>query len=125
MGVGLALEHMHVSAAHDEASAVLLDDRARAAAVGFIGIGIVDIDISDQISAHSLSPRANQRQSRLSASPFCERRLTCASAITEARSPTPKLGGRLPFHDIRLVIGTRPEAIKLAPVAHALAARDF
>jgi len=32
----------------------------------------------------------------------------------------PKLGGRLRFADIRLVVGTRPEAIKLAPVAHAL-----
>src|SRR3954449_3163675 len=28
--------------------------------------------------------------------------------------------GRLRFADVRLVIGTRPEAIKLAPVAHAL-----
>jgi UDP-N-acetylglucosamine 2-epimerase (non-hydrolysing) len=27
--------------------------------------------------------------------------------------------------DVRLVIGTRPEAIKLAPLAHALAERDF
>jgi UDP-N-acetylglucosamine 2-epimerase (non-hydrolysing) len=34
----------------------------------------------------------------------------------------PKLGGRLRFADIRLVIGTRPEAIKLAPVARSLAA---
>jgi UDP-N-acetylglucosamine 2-epimerase (non-hydrolysing) len=33
----------------------------------------------------------------------------------------PKLGGRLRFADIRLVIGTRPEAIKLAPVANGLA----
>jgi len=31
-----------------------------------------------------------------------------------------ELGGRLRFADVRLVIGTRPEAIKLAPVAHAL-----
>jgi UDP-N-acetylglucosamine 2-epimerase (non-hydrolysing) len=37
----------------------------------------------------------------------------------------PKLGGRLSFADIRLVFGTRPEAIKLAPVARALAARDL
>jgi len=34
-----------------------------------------------------------------------------------------ELGGRLRFADVRLVIGTRPEAIKLAPVARALAAR--
>lgn len=31
-----------------------------------------------------------------------------------------EVGGRLRFADVRLVIGTRPEAIKLAPVAHAL-----
>ena len=35
-----------------------------------------------------------------------------------------ELGGSLRFADIRLVIGTRPEAIKLAPVAKALAALD-
>jgi UDP-N-acetylglucosamine 2-epimerase (non-hydrolysing) len=35
-----------------------------------------------------------------------------------------ELGGPLQSADIRLVIGTRPEAIKLAPVARALAARD-
>lgn len=35
-----------------------------------------------------------------------------------------ELGGRLGA-DLRLVIGTRPEAIKLAPVADALAARGF
>ena len=35
----------------------------------------------------------------------------------------PKLGGRLRFADIRLVIGTRPEAIKIAPLARALVAR--
>ena len=34
-----------------------------------------------------------------------------------------ELGGRLHSADVRLVVGTRPEAIKLAPVAHALAAR--
>ena len=34
-----------------------------------------------------------------------------------------ELGGSLHSADIRLVIGTRPEAIKLAPVARALAAR--
>ena len=33
-------------------------------------------------------------------------------------------GGNLQYADIRLVIGTRPEAIKLAPVARALAALD-
>ena len=37
----------------------------------------------------------------------------------------PKLGGRLRFADIRLVIGTRPEAIKLSPVARALVARGI
>ena len=37
----------------------------------------------------------------------------------------PKLGGRLRFADIRLVIGTRPEAIKLSPVARALAERGL
>ena len=36
-----------------------------------------------------------------------------------------ELGGRLRLADLRLVIGTRPEAIKLAPVADALAARGF
>ncbi|HEU5286139.1 MAG TPA: UDP-N-acetylglucosamine 2-epimerase (non-hydrolyzing) [Sphingomicrobium sp.] len=35
-----------------------------------------------------------------------------------------EVGGSLGSADIRLVIGTRPEAIKLAPVARALAARD-
>jgi UDP-N-acetylglucosamine 2-epimerase (non-hydrolysing) len=36
-----------------------------------------------------------------------------------------EVGGTLNFADIRLVIGTRPEAIKLAPVARALAARGL
>ncbi|MFL6721579.1 MAG: non-hydrolyzing UDP-N-acetylglucosamine 2-epimerase [Sphingomonas sp.] len=36
-----------------------------------------------------------------------------------------ELGGRLRLADIRLVIGTRPEAIKLKPVADALAARGI
>jgi UDP-N-acetylglucosamine 2-epimerase (non-hydrolysing) len=35
----------------------------------------------------------------------------------------PKLGGKLRQSRIALVIGTRPEAIKLSPVAHALAAQ--
>ena len=34
----------------------------------------------------------------------------------------PKLGGKLRQYRIALVVGTRPEAIKLSPVAHALAA---
>jgi len=34
----------------------------------------------------------------------------------------PKLGGKLRPYRIALVVGTRPEAIKLSPVAHALAA---
>lgn len=37
----------------------------------------------------------------------------------------PKLGGRLRFADIRLVVGTRPEAIKLSPVARALSSRGL
>ena len=36
-----------------------------------------------------------------------------------------EVGGRLRFADVRLVIGTRPEAIKLAPVAHALRDRGL
>ena len=36
-----------------------------------------------------------------------------------------ELGGRLRFADVRLVIGTRPEAIKLAPLAHALRDRGL
>jgi UDP-N-acetylglucosamine 2-epimerase (non-hydrolysing) len=36
-----------------------------------------------------------------------------------------ELGGRLRFADVRLVIGTRPESIKLAPVAHALRDRGL
>src|ERR1041384_7102798 len=39
--------------------------------------------------------------------------------------PPAEVGGRLRFADIRLVIGTRPEAIKLAPVAHALRDRGL
>src|SRR5438445_12135814 len=35
--------------------------------------------------------------------------------------PLAELGGKLRSEAIWLVIGTRPEAIKLAPVAHALA----
>ena len=35
----------------------------------------------------------------------------------------PKVGGQLQSADVRLVVGTRPEAIKLAPVARALTAR--
>lgn len=35
---------------------------------------------------------------------------------------TPKLGGKLREYRIAFVVGTRPEAIKLSPVAHALAA---
>ena len=34
----------------------------------------------------------------------------------------PKLGGKLREYRIAFVVGTRPEAIKLSPVAHALAA---
>jgi UDP-N-acetylglucosamine 2-epimerase (non-hydrolysing) len=37
----------------------------------------------------------------------------------------PKLGGRLLFADIRLVVGTRPEAIKLSPLARALSSGGF
>ncbi len=36
-----------------------------------------------------------------------------------------ELGGKLHSADVRLVIGTRPEAIKLAPVARALAERSM
>ncbi|HEX6218431.1 MAG TPA: UDP-N-acetylglucosamine 2-epimerase (non-hydrolyzing) [Sphingomicrobium sp.] len=36
-----------------------------------------------------------------------------------------ELGGRLRLADVWLVIGTRPEAIKLAPVVHALKARGI
>lgn len=36
-----------------------------------------------------------------------------------------EVGGSLRFADVRLVIGTRPEAIKLAPVAHALRDRGL
>src|SRR5947209_15025215 len=39
--------------------------------------------------------------------------------------PPAELGGRLHSAAIWLVVGTRPEAIKLAPVAHALAARGL
>ncbi len=39
-----------------------------------------------------------------------------------AKTDEPKLGGKLRQSRIALVIGTRPEAIKLSPVAHALAA---
>ena len=46
--------------------------------------------------------------------------IRCGGTLVE-----PKLGGRLSFADIRLVVGTRPEAIKLSPVARALAARGF
>src|SRR5205814_3268284 len=38
------------------------------------------------------------------------------------QTPPAELGGRLRSADIRLVVGTRPEAIKLQPVASALAA---
>ena len=39
-----------------------------------------------------------------------------------ATNARPKLGGKLRQSRIALVVGTRPEAIKLSPVAHALAA---
>lgn len=39
-----------------------------------------------------------------------------------ATNASPKLGGKLRQSRIALVVGTRPEAIKLSPVAHALAA---
>ena len=39
--------------------------------------------------------------------------------------PRAELGGRLRFAEIWLVIGTRPEAIKLSPVARALRASGF
>jgi len=45
--------------------------------------------------------------------------------LPRGQSHPAELGGRLRFADVRLVIGTRPEAIKLAPVARALAARDI
>src|SRR5206468_7979941 len=37
--------------------------------------------------------------------------------------PPAELGGRLRCADVRLIVGTRPEAIKLTPVAQALSAR--
>ena len=40
-----------------------------------------------------------------------------------ARNTAPKPGGKLRQYRIALVVGTRPEAIKLSPVAHALADR--
>ncbi|HEU0310881.1 MAG TPA: UDP-N-acetylglucosamine 2-epimerase (non-hydrolyzing) [Sphingomicrobium sp.] len=42
---------------------------------------------------------------------------------TSAKNGAPKPGGKLSQYRIALVVGTRPEAIKLSPVAHALA--DF
>jgi UDP-N-acetylglucosamine 2-epimerase (non-hydrolysing) len=39
--------------------------------------------------------------------------------------PAPKPGGKLHTHDVALVIGTRPEAIKLAPLAAALRRRGI
>ncbi|QDP19907.1 non-hydrolyzing UDP-N-acetylglucosamine 2-epimerase [Sphingomonas xanthus] len=39
------------------------------------------------------------------------------------KRPAPKVGGKLRHYPVALVIGTRPEAIKLSPVVHALAAR--
>ena len=41
-----------------------------------------------------------------------------------ATNGRPKLGGKLRQYRIAFVVGTRPEAIKLSPVAHALAALD-
>ena len=41
-----------------------------------------------------------------------------------ARNTVPKLGGKLRQSHIALVVGTRPEAIKLSPVAHAFVDRD-
>ena len=42
--------------------------------------------------------------------------------LSSATSCAPKLGGKLRQYRIAFVVGTRPEAIKLSPVAHALAA---
>jgi UDP-N-acetylglucosamine 2-epimerase (non-hydrolysing) len=42
-------------------------------------------------------------------------------APTSATIGTPKQGGKLRQYRIALVVGTRPEAIKLSPIAHALA----
>ena len=42
-------------------------------------------------------------------------------APASATNAAPKLGGKLRQSRIALVVGTRPEAIKLSPVAHALA----
>lgn len=39
-----------------------------------------------------------------------------------ARNGAPKLGGKLRQSRVAFIVGTRPEAIKLSPVAHALAA---
>jgi len=44
------------------------------------------------------------------------------SAPPSATNEGPKPGGKLRQYRIALVVGTRPEAIKLSPIAHALAA---
>lgn len=43
------------------------------------------------------------------------------STLRSATIGTPKPGGKLRLYRIALVVGTRPEAIKLSPIAHALA----
>jgi UDP-N-acetylglucosamine 2-epimerase (non-hydrolysing) len=43
------------------------------------------------------------------------------AAAGSATNGAPKPGGKLSQHRIAFVVGTRPEAIKLSPVAHALA----
>jgi UDP-N-acetylglucosamine 2-epimerase (non-hydrolysing) len=44
------------------------------------------------------------------------------ASSTSATNKSPKPGGKLRQYRIAFVVGTRPEAIKLSPVAHALAA---
>jgi len=44
------------------------------------------------------------------------------AAAASATKDTPKPGGKLRQYRIAFIVGTRPEAIKLSPVAHALAA---
>ena len=65
------------------------------------------------LAYHLVPARAGAAQdSRPTPTIFVELRALASGKVVPA-----ELGGRLRFADIRLVIGTRPEAIKLAPVA--------
>src|SRR5882672_9395066 len=55
LGLRLALEHFMRTAAHDEAAAMLLNERQYLTAVFGVDIRVVHFDVSDQVGGHGIT----------------------------------------------------------------------